>query len=169
MKQLNIILFSILMIISSYYNAQTFVAFKSKKYGYSFQYPSNFTIKTSKNISTDFNAVKEGNFANINMNTLPFDFANYGFDQVTKKTIEDAIKPHVSYFSISKFTKTKISGYNTIIIYCDVTSGEFTFSQITAFVYWPKNPLTFTCSSYKKDFNTYNNMFQKIITSLILK
>lgn len=168
-KKRGILLFSFMLIYCSYIYPQNFVVFKSPKYAYTFSYPSNFILKKSKSAGNDFNAVKENDFATINMNTLPFDFTGYSFEQVTKKTIEDVIKPQVKYFSINKFTKSKISGYNSIIIYSDVTANDLTFSQITAFIYWNKTPLTFTCSSYKNNFNNYSTLFIKIINSLSLK
>ncbi|MBA4241954.1 MAG: hypothetical protein C0448_14610 [Sphingobacteriaceae bacterium] len=160
---------SILFILSTAYYSQNLISFQSKKYNYSFKYPDNFVLKASKDARTEFNAVKDGNFASINMNTIPFEFSSYSFDQVTKKTIEDAIKPQVTCFSISKFTKIKISGHNAIVINCDVTSQGKAFSQTIAFIYWPKTSLTFSFCSYKKDFNVYSNMFQTILNSLTLK
>lgn len=159
----------ILFVFTTTFYSQNLVSFQSKKYNYSFKYPDNFVLKASKDARTEFNAVKDGNFASINMNTIPFEFSNYSFDQVTKKIIEDIIKPQVTYFNISKFTKIKISGHNAIVINCDVTSQGKAFSQTIAFIYWPKTPLTFSFCSYKKDFNVYSNIFQTVLNSLVLK
>jgi hypothetical protein len=168
MKLLRIFLFSLPLFVPFFFNAQTLLSFQSTKFGYSLKYPDNFKQKPTKSGSADFNAVRETGFATVNVNILPFEFRSTNYSQVTKKTIEDIIKPLVTYFNITKFSKTKVSGVDAIIIYCDVTSQETTFSQITAFVYWSKTPLTFTCCCYKKDFGNYTQLFQTIIGSLKL-
>lgn len=148
--------------------SQTLRLVKSSKYNYSLKIPETFALRASKNPAIDFSAA-DGTGASVNINTNPFDFASYTYDQVTKQIIENIIKPQVDYFSITEFTKTKIAGFNAIIMTCDVTAGKQAFTQKVAFIYYKKTSLTITCSSNKKDFSSYKKSFEDIINSLTLK
>jgi len=156
-----IILFAITL------NGQTNEFFKSPKYGYSFKYSNSFKNHPSQNPQIDFSAGKT-NGASIITTTAPFSFSENSFDKVTQKTIEHDIGSQVDNFTVTKFIRTKISGYNAIIVYCDVMIKSHSLTQILVFVNSKTYPFTLTLSCFKKDFSSLKNTFEITLNSLAL-
>lgn len=166
MKKIQILLFFAFLHTINL-KSQTMLFFKNTEHGYSFKYLNSFIKYTSKNPSVEFSA-KNINGASIVTNTEPFNFSEKIFKNITQKTIENDIKTQVDFFSITKFIKKTVSGCESIVVYCDVTVGKRSLSQIIIFVNSKSYHLTVTCSSLKNDFTSLRTSFEKTISSLAL-